>query len=145
MICCIVLISRKWVGLDIFNNKWGDKYYLNVAKTENYTSRSGVRKRTLFLQSQKEIKICSTGGFLNCIVSFLRGKKVQKLLIDIQVYFYRNVVLGSSHRNNRHRMRAPIFSQSKICLHKMAHSKGHFYSVQTVRLLWQGISRGCGE
>ena len=28
-------------------------------------------------------------------------------------------------------MRAPIFSQSKICLHKMAHSKGHFYSVQT--------------
>ncbi len=35
------------------------------------------------------------------------------------------------HRNNRHRMRAPIFSQSKICLHKMAHSKGHFYSVQT--------------
>ncbi len=36
-----------------------------------------------------------------------------------------------THRNNRHRMRAPIFSQSKICLHKMAHSKGHFYSVQT--------------
>ena len=35
------------------------------------------------------------------------------------------------HRNNRHRMRAPIFSQSKICLHKMAHSKGHFYSVQS--------------
>ena len=28
-------------------------------------------------------------------------------------------------------MRAPIFSQSKICLHKMAHSKGHFHSVQT--------------
>ncbi len=39
--------------------------------------------------------------------------------------------MGSTHRNNRHRMRAPIFSQSKICLHKMAHSKGHFYSVQT--------------
>ncbi len=38
---------------------------------------------------------------------------------------------GQDHRNNRHRMRAPIFSQSKICLHKMAHSKGHFYSVQT--------------
>ena len=56
MICSIVLISRKWVGLDIFSNKWGDKFYLNVAKTENYTSRSGVRKRTLCLQSQKEIK-----------------------------------------------------------------------------------------
>ena len=40
-------------------------------------------------------------------------------------------VVSDSHRNNRHRMRAPIFSQSKICLHKMAHSKGHFYSVQT--------------
>ena len=40
-------------------------------------------------------------------------------------------VVVVSHRNNRHRMRAPIFSQSKICLHKMAHSKGHFYSVQT--------------
>ena len=40
-------------------------------------------------------------------------------------------VLVNEHRNNRHRMRAPIFSQSKICLHKMAHSKGHFYSVQT--------------
>ena len=39
--------------------------------------------------------------------------------------------LNAGHRNNRHRMRAPIFSQSKICLHKMAHSKGHFYSVQT--------------
>ncbi len=38
---------------------------------------------------------------------------------------------AKTHRNNRHRMRAPIFSQSKICLHKMAHSKGHFYSVQT--------------
>ena len=25
-----------------------------------------------------------------------------------------------NHRNNRYRMRAPIFSQSKICLHKMA-------------------------
>ena len=35
------------------------------------------------------------------------------------------------HRNNRHRMRAPIFSQSKIYLHKMARSKGHFYSGQT--------------
>ena len=27
---------------------------------------------------------------------------------------------GKEHRNNRYRMRAPIFSQSKICLHKMA-------------------------
>ncbi len=42
-----------------------------------------------------------------------------------------NFRLSYNHRNNRHRMRAPIFSQSKICLHKMAHSKGHFYSVQT--------------
>ena len=39
--------------------------------------------------------------------------------------------LRMNHRNNRHRMRASIFSQSKICLHKMAHSKGHFHSVQT--------------
>ncbi len=87
MICCIVLISRKWVGLDIFNNKWGDKFYLNVAKTENYTSRSGVRKRTLCLQSQKEIKNLFYRRFfkLHCVVS--AGKKAQKLLIDIQVNF----------------------------------------------------------
>ncbi len=87
MICCIVLISRKWVGLDIFNNRWGDKYYLNVAKTENYTSRSGVRKRTLCLQSQKEIKNLLYRRFskLHCVVS--AGEKAQKLLIDIQVCF----------------------------------------------------------
>ncbi len=87
MICCIVLISRKWVGLDIFNNKWGDKFYLNVAKTENYTSRSGVRKRTLCLQSQKEIKNLNLKFEfkLHCVVS--AGKKAQKLLIDIQVCF----------------------------------------------------------
>ena len=28
--------------------------------------------------------------------------------------------LHLNHRNNRYRMRAPIFSESKICLHKMA-------------------------
>ncbi len=46
------------------------------------------------------------------------------------------------HRNNRHRMRAPIFSQSKICLHKMAHSKGHFYLVQTPAVKNFARSRG---
>ncbi len=49
---------------------------------------------------------------------------------------------GLTHRNNRHRMRAPIFSQSKICLHKMAHSKGHFYSVQTPAVKNFARSRG---
>ena len=34
-----------------------------------------------------------------------------------------------THRNNRYRMRAPIFSQSKICLHKMAAM--HFSSSQS--------------
>ncbi len=87
MICCIVLILRKWVSLDIFNNKWGDKYYLNVAKTENYTSRSGVRKRTLCLQSQKEIKNLFYRRFFKLHRVVSAGKKAQKLLIDIQVYF----------------------------------------------------------
>ena len=44
VICCFVLISRKWVGLDIFNNKWGYKHYLNAAKRENFTRRSEVVK-----------------------------------------------------------------------------------------------------
>ncbi len=48
-----------------------------------------------------------------------------------RVQFPITLAWACTHRNNRHRMRAPIFSQSKICLHKMAHSKGHFYSVQT--------------
>ena len=30
------------------------------------------------------------------------------------------------HRNDRYRMRTPIFSQVKICLHKMADFEGHF-------------------
>ena len=30
------------------------------------------------------------------------------------------------HRNNRYRMRTPIFPQVKICLHKMADFEGHF-------------------
>ena len=33
---------------------------------------------------------------------------------------------GKYHRNNRYRMRTPIFSQVKICLHKMADFEGHF-------------------
>ena len=49
---------------------------------------------------------------------------------------------AQTHRNNRHRMRAPIFSLSKICLHKMAHSKGHFYSVQTPAVKNFARSRG---
>ena len=48
----------------------------------------------------------------------------------------------SDHRNNRYRMRTPIFSQVKICLHKMADFEGHFSSS---RLLREGISRGCEE
>ena len=35
------------------------------------------------------------------------------------------------HRNNRYRMRTPIFSQSKICRHKMADLQGHFSSFQS--------------
>ena len=34
--------------------------------------------------------------------------------------------VGCDHRNNRYRMRTPIFSQVKICLHKMADFEGHF-------------------
>ncbi len=53
VICCIVLISRKWVGLDIFNSKWGDKYrYLNVARTEK--SRWSSQKNLVFTKSKRD-------------------------------------------------------------------------------------------
>ena len=69
--CCFVLISRKWISLDIFNNKWDNKYQLNAAKRENHTRRSGVRKEpSLCRQSQKQIKKLShTDSLLQCFVS----------------------------------------------------------------------------
>ena len=60
-----------------------NKYYLNVAKTENYTSGSGVRKRT-FTKSKRDKKFVLQ-EVLYCVVS--AGKKAQKLLIDIVIYF----------------------------------------------------------
>ena len=51
--------------------------------------------------------------------------KIHMLEMDmnvLQVY----VLVCVVPRNNRYRMRTPIFSQVKICLHKMADFEGHF-------------------
>ncbi len=41
------------------------------------------------------------------------GRRMEKCDCSVRI-------IGIHHRNNRYRMRAPIFSQSKICFHKMA-------------------------
>ena len=74
--CCFVLISTKWISLDIFNNKWDNKYQLNAAKGENCTRRSGVQKQpSLCRQSQKQIKKLSYTGFFTAIFRFYGKKK----------------------------------------------------------------------
>ena len=47
-----------------------------------------------------------------------------------------------SHRNNRYRMRTPLFCQSKSCLYKMAVFEGHFLLVPILRVSKVGGPRG---
>ena len=53
-----------YISLDIFDNKWDNKYQLSAGRKENYTRRSGVRNEpSLCRQSQKHIKKLFYTGF----------------------------------------------------------------------------------
>jgi hypothetical protein len=53
VICCFVLISIKWVKLDIFNNKWDYKQYLKAAKRKNILEGVEFEKNLITLNKSK--------------------------------------------------------------------------------------------
>ena len=131
------------INHDLSNvNQWlcANKLSLNLVKTEYILigSRHNINNilatPKVFVGDIKRVRETKAlGVYIHEFLSWEKhiDKIAKKVSSGIGAIRKLKSCVDRNHRNNRHRMRAPIFSQSKICLHKMAHSKGHFHSVQT--------------
>ena len=101
------MIEGRWYMEDI--TRWREKYgfYVNEPPCEF----------RLIIRFNTKIRFCSHLYNLKCVY-FIRYMWTVCIKCDLQLG---DLLLKlRNHRNNRHRMRAPISHQSKNCRHKMA-------------------------